>query len=713
MILNMKDLQKIERKHVKLAFDCIGKYGEQDSDGVWRLKVDKSPILLVIADENKQEYAQMQVGRLAHVYASGETTEPPPFPQAYARRGSNRVKTMCKFFGRKFPEFPIYHRQEQTSISTNAPTKEDSMTDSIIDKAYGLLRQFYQIIFYGPPGTGKTRAAKLLLPSLLGVDKSKVESLRGHRWDIVQFHPSYNYEDFVRGIQAEAVGDKVAYKMVNRIFGDMCHKANAAPKGEKYALIIDEINRANVSAVLGELIYALEYRGQPVNTPYAVKLEDKQEVESDPTLTIPKNLYVIGTMNTADRTIGQIDYAVRRRFAFMHCKPKKSMITDKVAQNFFALVDALFVKDDKKTPSDFISPDFDAADVRIGHSYFLEAESKLGYRLVYQVVPILREYVKDGVLKESVTPKIDQIEEKANELLLAGKPPAGESAKPDSSVDKKNEKGAKFYWRNGDHFGVGGVRHTAFGIIKDFIEKNPSMNLAALQKEFKPAADGAHERVKLWENVDWGAKYPRYFQDRIRLENSGEVVAISNRWGAAGNSAPPWNAFKKKVASLGYSIGQYHLVNLGESDTRSLADSRKFGFVSARGKSHETQIREKVKKGDFLFINWAENGPGGYVGCGEVLEAAVRIENFKPDNEKFLADCDVGDGTTYQEKYPSAFDKKRPEWVLRVKWMPKDLSKSPLQGLQDAPGQFYRSVIRQSTFSELCKAFNIGNEEKD
>ena len=105
--------------------------------------------------------------------------------------------------------------------------------------------------------------------------------------------------------------NKVAYETVNRIFGDMCRKAKRRSRKRKIRLllIIDEINRANVSAVLGELIYALEYRGEKVATPYAVG--DKKE------LVIPKNLYVIGTMNTADRTIGQIDYAVRRRFAFI------------------------------------------------------------------------------------------------------------------------------------------------------------------------------------------------------------------------------------------------------------------------------------------------------------------------------------------------------------------------------------------------------------
>ena len=289
-----------------------------------------------------------------------------------------------------------YKRLGELLNPSNTPKREGNMTKTAIE----LLEQFYQIIFHGPPGTGKTHCAKQLLPDLLGDGWDD-------RWSIVQFHPSYNYEDFVRGVQVETTqSGQVVYKTLNRTFGDMCANASKHPD-EKFALIIDEINRANVSAVLGELIYALEYRGQPVNTPYAVGGEKE--------LVIPENLYVIGTMNTADRTIGQIDYAVRRRFAFVACPPDEQVVrdnSDNVALDFFNRVNAIF---DEHT-----SPDFDAADVRVGHSYFLATGRELGYKLVYQVVPILREYVKDGVLQDSATPEIDEIEADAKKLL-AGK----------------------------------------------------------------------------------------------------------------------------------------------------------------------------------------------------------------------------------------------------------------------------------------------------
>ena len=177
------------------------------------------------------------------------------------------------------------------SEPSDLPSTNNESEKNMTNEHLNLLLQFYQIIFYGPPGTGKTYAAKGILRKLLGDNFAK---LQNKRWDIVQFHPSYNYEDFVRGVQVKTENGQVAYETLNRTFGEMCERANEDSKND-YVLIIDEINRANVSAVLGELIYALEYRDEKIKTPY---LGD---------IVIPSNLYIIGTMNTADRTIGQID----------------------------------------------------------------------------------------------------------------------------------------------------------------------------------------------------------------------------------------------------------------------------------------------------------------------------------------------------------------------------------------------------------------------
>jgi 5-methylcytosine-specific restriction endonuclease McrBC GTP-binding regulatory subunit McrB len=156
---------------------------------------------------------------------------------------------------------------------------------------------------------------------------------------------------------------------------------------KNYVLIIDEINRANLSSVLGELIYALEYRGEKVESMYDADGKD---------LILPPNLYIIGTMNTADRSVGHIDYAIRRRFAFVDVPPERLQDNDEIYFNStgYDQVKALFNENN-------VSKEFDIKDVQIGHSYFIakkEEEKELQDRdaifklkMNYEVVPILLE----------------------------------------------------------------------------------------------------------------------------------------------------------------------------------------------------------------------------------------------------------------------------------------------------------------------------------
>jgi len=218
----------------------------------------------------------------------------------------------------------------------------------------------------------------------------------GGEWKIIQFHPSYTYEDFVRGIVTEVDKEgKISYKVVNKILADFAKNAKDNPQ-KKFVLIIDEINRANLPSVLGELIYALEYRGEEVETMY-------NHPEYGQKISLPKNLYIIGTMNTTDRSIGHIDYAIRRRFAFYTLKSDKDVIT-KFYENNDALknlknkAEQLFDKI-KNLIKENISPDYSIDDIMIGHSYFLaEDEEKLKMKLEYEIKPILLEYYKDGIL---------------------------------------------------------------------------------------------------------------------------------------------------------------------------------------------------------------------------------------------------------------------------------------------------------------------------
>jgi hypothetical protein len=188
-------------------------------------------------------------------------------------------------------------------------------------------------------------------------------------------------------------------------------------KLENYVLIIDEINRANLPAVLGELIYALEYRNHPVESMY--------DLDGDNKLTLPPNLYIIGTMNTADRSVGHIDYAIRRRFAFIDVLPSTEPIRS-AGKEYFKTVSSLFIKNydqidwsaPKLIESEHLASDFRPEDVWLGHSYFITKEKdengktldenhQMSIKLKFEIVPILKEYLKDGILNKSAKPIID------------------------------------------------------------------------------------------------------------------------------------------------------------------------------------------------------------------------------------------------------------------------------------------------------------------
>ena len=362
-----------------------------------------------------------------------------------------------------------------------------------IDDIISLLHYKPQIILQGPPGTGKTREAKRIAKALLGLGEN--DSLEGNgQFKLIQFHPSYSYEDFVRGIVAKPNEERsgIVYTAENKVLAEFAKKAMGAPfvepvkedfinfleekkkeKGEgmlfdqktkykeikdknkknkmvkslyfslknaedkwiddqraipidtfcienlddefknfyagpnwegpwksitdyfiywaknfrrkkPYVLIIDEINRANLSAVLGELIYALEYRGEAVQSMYAIEGENN--------LILPPNLYIIGTMNTADRSVGHIDYAIRRRFAFVNVLPKDltNELGDQFESALFAKVTNLFNTN--------LSSELKKEEVQLGHSYFITKNTPIDIRWEYEIKPILLEYVKDGIL---------------------------------------------------------------------------------------------------------------------------------------------------------------------------------------------------------------------------------------------------------------------------------------------------------------------------
>lgn len=298
-----------------------------------------------------------------------------------------------------------------------------------------------QMIFQGPPGTSKTFESKKFILKQLDPNSNisntltqddisnaleyyrltaddyenpnASSKLKTGGWDIVQFHPSYSYEDFIRGIEVKPVNGTPTYSVANRILGKISEFAKIAEtkstNGEipKFYLLIDEINRANLATVFGELIYGLEYRDSKISTPYEVNDKIQNILSKD--IVLGKNLFIIGTMNTADKSIDSIDYAIRRRFIFIESPAKREVVIN-CYQNIMGVTDEesievlLFDAVGYLFESDrFFNEEYQRNDVRIGHTYFLRNKQE-GYiedtiqRFVYQVIPILKEYLKDGII---------------------------------------------------------------------------------------------------------------------------------------------------------------------------------------------------------------------------------------------------------------------------------------------------------------------------
>jgi 5-methylcytosine-specific restriction protein B len=192
------------------------------------------------------------------------------------------------------------HERDQTLVE-EPDTVASLATELLLDvewlqETIELLRDKKQLIFYGPPGTGKTFVARRLA-EYIGGDDSRVK--------IVQFHPSYAYEDFVEGFRprlSEQTGATIEFEIRPGPLRQIA--ANAEASEDDWCLVIDEINRANIAKVFGELYYLLEYRDAAIDLQYG------------DSFSLPTNVYFIGTMNTADRSIALLDAALRRRFHF-------------------------------------------------------------------------------------------------------------------------------------------------------------------------------------------------------------------------------------------------------------------------------------------------------------------------------------------------------------------------------------------------------------
>lgn len=269
-------------------------------------------------------------------------------------------------------------------------TKEDFLSEVFMpeeeyEKLSGILRIKKNIILQGAPGVGKTFAAKRIAFSMMGV--KDVERVM-----MVQFHQSYSYEDFIMGFRPSTDG----FELKRGAFYNFCKKAEIDGDND-YFFIIDEINRGNLSKIFGELFMLIENDKRDVSL---------QLLYSDEKFSVPKNIYIIGMMNTADRSLAMLDYALRRRFAFFEIKP--GFTTDGFREYRMSLENEKF---DKliacvESLNNVISNDESLGDgFSIGHSYFCNLlpdtidDQVLSGIVEYELIPLLKEYWFDEPTK--------------------------------------------------------------------------------------------------------------------------------------------------------------------------------------------------------------------------------------------------------------------------------------------------------------------------
>ena len=253
-------------------------------------------------------------------------------------------------FVNELPPLPPVNGPPPSSNGLQSLAQELTLPAKFLEEINTLLEDKLQVIFQGPPGTGKTYVAQKLAKHLTGSED---------RVTLVQFHPSYAYEDFVQGFRPTLESGQPGFELRE---GPLLRAAEQArnDQNSKHFLVIDEINRGNLARVFGELYFLLEYRDSEMDLQY-----------SEEPFSLPPNLYIIGTMNTADRSIALVDLALRRRFYFVEFHPDDDPVKDVLRNWLNANADNMeWVADLVDRTNEKLRDDRHAA---IGPSYFMKS----------------------------------------------------------------------------------------------------------------------------------------------------------------------------------------------------------------------------------------------------------------------------------------------------------------------------------------------------
>ncbi|MGW5440226.1 McrB family protein [Nocardia asteroides] len=314
------------------------------------------------------------------------------------------VPTFAKVSEKLFAQLLNHRVRRDTAHDASSPVELPAEVSRIQDA----LTRKGQVILYGPPGTGKTRLALHTALAMYGgtgaadshpLAEAISDMLGSGRVQLVTFHPSYGYEDFVEGYKP--VDDSAAHglrlRLTDGLFHNLCTSAAADPD-ETFLLIIDEINRGDLPRIFGELVTLLETdkRGMDVRLPISKRK-----------FAIPKNIHIIGTMNTADRSVSHLDAAIRRRFAFVDIGPDPDIVSGSVGP----LDLSTFLAALNTRVADSLDPDH-----QIGHAYLLTdsepvaTDEELAAAFYHDIVPLLEDYCVGRVelLRDLLGDLVDQ-----------------------------------------------------------------------------------------------------------------------------------------------------------------------------------------------------------------------------------------------------------------------------------------------------------------